>query len=179
MPYLVNGQLVPEELIREECMRIAKDPQWQRILDPTEREQRLRFAAERCAQERMLIEQVAAKAVEVAVRKAGGYEEGELGRKLMRKAFESESGPLADMTLESGERKAQADLFAGAIGAAKNPASHRDVEMSKIEAARLILLASYLMSIVGPEELEPGPHCEITLQRVSRERWPRASVFWN
>lgn len=88
------------------------------------------------------------KAVEVAVRKAGGYEEGELGCKLMRKAFESESGPLADMTVESGERKAQADLFAGAIGAAKNPASHRDVEMSKIEAARLILLASYLMSIV-------------------------------
>lgn len=41
------------------------------------------------------------------------------------------------------------NLFAGAtIGAAKNPASHSDVEMSKVEAARLILLASYLMSIV-------------------------------
>jgi uncharacterized protein (TIGR02391 family) len=88
------------------------------------------------------------KAVEVAVRKAGGYEEGELGIKLMRKAFEPMKGPLTDKTLENGEQQAQSDLFAGAIGAAKNPASHRDVEMSKIEAARLIIFASQLISIV-------------------------------
>lgn len=88
------------------------------------------------------------KAVEVAVRKAGGYEDGELGTKLMRKAFEPMKGPLADKTLENGEQQAQSDLFAGAIGAAKNPASHRAVEMSKLEAARLILFASQLMSIV-------------------------------
>lgn len=65
----------------------------------------------------------------------------------MRKAFEPMKGPLADKSLESGEQ-ALADLFAGAVGAAKNPASHRDVEMGKVEAARLILLASYPMSIV-------------------------------
>ena len=88
------------------------------------------------------------RAVEVAVRKAGGYEEGELGTKLMRKAFEPMKGPLADKTLENGEQQAQSDLFAGAIGAAKNPTSHREIEMSKIEAARLILFASQLMSIV-------------------------------
>jgi uncharacterized protein (TIGR02391 family) len=88
------------------------------------------------------------KTVEIAVRRAGGYEEGELGVKLMRKAFEVGKGPLTDKTLEQGEQQAQSDLFAGAIGAAKNPASHRDVEMSKPEAARLILFASYLLSIV-------------------------------
>ena len=88
------------------------------------------------------------KAVEIAVRKTGGYAEGELGVKLMRKAFEPGKGPLADKTLETGEQQAQADLFAGAIGAAKNPASHRDVEMSSAEAARLLLFASYLLSIV-------------------------------
>jgi uncharacterized protein (TIGR02391 family) len=88
------------------------------------------------------------KTIEVAVRKAGGYEECELGTKLMRKAFEPTKGPLADKTLENGEQQAQSDLFAGAIGAAKNPTSHREVEMSKIEAARLILFASQLMSIV-------------------------------
>ena len=88
------------------------------------------------------------KAVEVAVRKAGGYEEGELGYKLMRKAFEPGKGPLADKALENGEQQAQSDLFAGAIGGAKNPASHRDVEMNRVEAARLILLASYLMSML-------------------------------
>jgi len=30
MPYLVNDQLVSEELIREEFGRIGWDPQWQR-----------------------------------------------------------------------------------------------------------------------------------------------------
>jgi uncharacterized protein (TIGR02391 family) len=88
------------------------------------------------------------KTVEVAVRQAGSYPENELGVKLMRKAFEVGRGPLADTALEAGEQQAQSDLFAGAIGSAKNPASHRDVEMTKTEAARLLLLASYLLSIV-------------------------------
>ena len=60
MPYLVNGQLVPEELIREEFGRIGRDPQWQSIADPNERAYRLRAAAEQCAQERILIERAAA-----------------------------------------------------------------------------------------------------------------------
>jgi hypothetical protein len=48
MPYLVNAQLVPEELIREEFRRIGRDSQWQRIPDLTERARQL------------LIEQIAA-----------------------------------------------------------------------------------------------------------------------
>ena len=84
------------------------------------------------------------KAVEIAVRKAAGYQEGELGVPLMRKAFHPDTGPLTDKTVVVAEREAMASLFAGAIGAAKNPASHRDVEMSRIEAARLIVFASYL-----------------------------------
>jgi hypothetical protein len=55
---------------------------------------------------------------------------------------------LTDKTLVISERQAMSALFAGAIGAAKNPSSHRNVEMSRTEAARLILFASYLMSIV-------------------------------
>jgi uncharacterized protein (TIGR02391 family) len=88
------------------------------------------------------------KAIEVAVRTAGGFGVGELGVPLMRKAFHSDTGPLTDKAAVVAEREAMLNLFAGAIGAAKNPASHRDVEMSKVEAARLILFASYLMSIV-------------------------------
>jgi len=55
----VNGQLVPEQLILEESGRIGRDPQWQRIADAAERAQRLRAAAEQCAQDRILIEQAA------------------------------------------------------------------------------------------------------------------------
>ena len=60
MPYLVNDQLVPEELVREEFLRIGRDPQWHSIPDLTERANRLHAAAEQCAQDRVLIEQAAA-----------------------------------------------------------------------------------------------------------------------
>jgi uncharacterized protein (TIGR02391 family) len=63
----------------------------------------------------------AMKAVEVAVRDAGKFSAGDLGRDLMRKAFRPENGPLTDKSAESGERPALSDLFAGAIGAYKNP----------------------------------------------------------
>jgi hypothetical protein len=60
MPYLVNGQSVPEELIKEEFGRIGRDPQWQNIADLAERASRLRAAAQQCAIDRILIEQTAA-----------------------------------------------------------------------------------------------------------------------
>jgi hypothetical protein len=60
MPYLVNGQLVSEELIKEEFGRIGRDAQWEQITDLSERADRLRAAAEQCAQDRVLIEQTAA-----------------------------------------------------------------------------------------------------------------------
>jgi hypothetical protein len=39
-------------------------------------------------------------------------------------------------------------LFSGAMGHARNPAGHTDVEVTAVEAARLIIFASYLLSIV-------------------------------
>jgi hypothetical protein len=47
------------------------------------------------------------KVVEMAVRKCGGYPDGELGVPLMRKAFAPNAGPLADKSLEAGEQEAQ------------------------------------------------------------------------
>lgn len=90
----------------------------------------------------------AMRAVEVAVRKAGGFPDNELGVDLMRKAFHNKTGPLTDKKVVDAEREAISHLFAGASGAAKNPPSHREVEMNRAEAARLILFASHLMSIV-------------------------------
>jgi hypothetical protein len=93
------------------------------------------------------------KEVEVAVRhtanaRGAGYAASEVGVTLMRKAFHPETGSLADKTLVAAEREAEMHLFAGAIGHAKNPTSHRDVAVTAIEAARLIVFASHLFDIV-------------------------------
>jgi len=93
------------------------------------------------------------KEVEVAVRKTANskgaeYPDDVLGTTLMRKAFHPETGPLTDKSRVASEREAEMHLFSGAIGHAKNPASHRDVEISPQEAARVVVFASHLLSIV-------------------------------
>ena len=89
------------------------------------------------------------KQVEVGVRKAGAYENSDMGVKLMRTAFNPDSGPLSDQTAPCAERQALSDLFAGAIGSYKNPHSHRNVAVSDPEeAAEMIILASHLLKIV-------------------------------
>ena len=87
------------------------------------------------------------KQVEVAVRKAGGYADTELGVDLMRKAF-GDKGLLTDRNQPPAEQAARAHLFAGAIGAYKNPGSHRDVAPTAEEAAEVIIFASHLLRIV-------------------------------
>jgi Protein of unknown function (Hypoth_ymh) len=51
-------------------------------------------------------------------------------------------------TLVSGEREAESALFAGAMGHCRNPVAHRDVTLAPQETARLIVIASHLLSIV-------------------------------
>lgn len=88
------------------------------------------------------------KEIEVEVRRAAGLTDDQIGVTLMRRAFHPDHGPLADHTTVQGERQAMMDLFAGAIGHAKNPQSHRDAPVSRNEAAQLIVLASYLLRLV-------------------------------
>jgi uncharacterized protein (TIGR02391 family) len=91
----------------------------------------------------------AMKAVEVAVREAAGLAAGDIGTKLMRRVFDVENGALTDKTAESSERQSLSDLFAGAIGAYKNPQSHRNVALDDPdEAAEIIMLANHLLRIV-------------------------------
>jgi hypothetical protein len=93
------------------------------------------------------------KEIEVATRntanaKGASYADSEVGTTLMRKAFHPETGPLTDKSLVPAEREADMHLFAGAIGHAKNPTSHRDVAITAPEAARLIVFAGHLFGIV-------------------------------
>lgn len=91
----------------------------------------------------------AMKAVEVEVRRIAGFPNELLGVNLMRKAFNSKDGALRDPGAEGGEQQATADLFAGAIGAYKNPASHRTVKFDDpVEAAEVVQLADLLLRIV-------------------------------
>lgn len=61
MPYLVNGQCVPEELIRQQEQRIGGDPEWNAITDEAERARRVRAAAEGLAIDHILVAQAAAR----------------------------------------------------------------------------------------------------------------------
>lgn len=99
----------------------------------------------------------AMKAVEVEVRRVSGLPNELIGVALMRKAFAPNDGPLADPDAEGGERQATCDMFAGAIGLYKNPASHRTVKFDDpVEAAEVIQLADLLLRIVARAQARLG-----------------------
>ena len=87
----------------------------------------------------------AMKSVEIAVRDACGSETKEIGVKLMHRAF-GEDGPLRNREADKGEEDGLKFLFAGAIGAYKNPHSHRDVHVEDVtEALTIVMFASQLL----------------------------------
>ncbi|HEX8532807.1 MAG TPA: TIGR02391 family protein [Allosphingosinicella sp.] len=88
------------------------------------------------------------KSVEVAVRTACRYDNTVIGKRLVIRAFNPDDGPLRNVGTTQDEREAEMALFVGAIGHCKNPASHRDVDLDREEAARLIVFASHLLAIV-------------------------------
>ncbi|OGO00164.1 MAG: TIGR02391 family protein [Chloroflexi bacterium RBG_13_52_14] len=89
------------------------------------------------------------KEVEIRVRASAHLPDELCGVKLMRQAFDSDKGPLAETSLADAERQAMASLFAGAIGLFKNPASHRDINLEDpLKAAELIFFANHLLRIV-------------------------------
>ena len=88
------------------------------------------------------------KEVEIAVRDAGGYAKKDYGVTLMRQAFHPQEGALTDANQLPAEKDATLALFAGAIGLYKNPHSHRNVNITPVEAAEMIIFASSLLKII-------------------------------
>jgi uncharacterized protein (TIGR02391 family) len=95
----------------------------------------------------------AMKAVEVEVRRAAELDDSVIGVDLMRQAFKPAGGPLADAEAHPGERVATMELFAGSIGAFKNPSSHRTVHFDDpVEAAEVVQLADLLLRLLRRAE---------------------------
>ncbi|OPY59847.1 MAG: hypothetical protein A4E56_03062 [Pelotomaculum sp. PtaU1.Bin065] len=94
------------------------------------------------------------KAVEVQVRKLSCLPADDVGIKLMRRAFDIETGPLTDIGAPRAEREGLAHLFAGAISCFKNPHSHRDVKIDFNDAFEMLIIASHLLRILDRKSSE-------------------------
>lgn len=82
----------------------------------------------------------AMKAVEVEVRRLAGLDNAVIGVGLMRQAFKPDGGPSPMAIME---------LFAGAIGAFKNPSSHRTVHFDDaVQAAEVVQAADLLLRLL-------------------------------
>ena len=94
------------------------------------------------------------RAVEIRVRALGGYPDQIIGADLMNKAF-GPSGPLTDSSAAKGEQEGTRALFAGAFGALRNPAGHRQIDYDDLsEAAEAVQLASLLMRSLDRTEAQ-------------------------
>lgn len=93
------------------------------------------------------------KTIETRIREKINVAPEYVGVKLIRKAFNSENGPLTDYELPKAEREAFCNYIAGAFGYYKNPCSHRDVEMDFISAFDRIVVASDLLKVIENSKL--------------------------
>src|SRR5207248_3542012 len=90
----------------------------------------------------------AMKAVEVRVRRLGGFADDLVGVDLMNKGFNS-TGPLTDKSSVKAEQEGVRALFAGAYAVFRNPSGHRDVNFDDVsEAAEMVQTASLLMRML-------------------------------
>ena len=91
----------------------------------------------------------AMRQVEIAMRQATGADPSVPAVNTARNAFRPNDGTLTDLDAPAGEQQGMMDLFAGAMGALKNPHSHRWVNYdSPGDAAAAVIFASQLLRII-------------------------------
>jgi uncharacterized protein (TIGR02391 family) len=91
----------------------------------------------------------AMREVEISLREASGADPHAYGLDLVNQAFRPPGGPLVDTHLPPAEQQAIANLFRGAIGALKNPHSHRQIHFDDAtEAAEIVIFASFLLRVL-------------------------------
>lgn len=95
----------------------------------------------------------AMRAVEIRVRKLGGFGEDDYGVNLMNRAF-GPGAPLRDVeATKKGEQDGMRALFVGAYAVLRNPGGHREVDYDDPgEAAEAVHAASLLMRILDRVE---------------------------
>lgn len=107
---------------------------------------------------------MAMKEVEVRIRALSGLPNTLVGTKLAQEAFKppkdsTAGGALYQADSDPGEAVALMELFKGAIGTFKNPASHRRVDFADAtEAAEVVLLADLLMRLLA--KLDQAPRAD-------------------
>lgn len=144
MMFTPNGEQVSDAQDIQRLREAADFPRW--MIHPSIAEKVWRALMRDDLGDAVLF---AFKAVEEAVRSAGGFTANDYGVKLMRDAFNKDKGPLTDLSQPDAEREGLQQLFAGAILSYKNPHSHRTVDLTEIrEAQEQVVLASHLLRIV-------------------------------
>ena len=144
---------MPQATIAERGRVVAeRDPDLERVRAETRIEMGLHPLLERDAREHFVRGDCptaafeAMREVEIQIRARAELDASDVGQDLVRKAFNHETGRLADPTRIRGENEATSHLFAGSIGLFKNPVSHRRVEYADpMAAADVLLLADLLL----------------------------------
>jgi len=94
------------------------------------------------------------KQVEIAVKQASNV--GEVGAKLMRTAFNPNSGVLNTLQ-EPSEKEGLMFVFTGAIQLFRNSTGHNNIVLAPQEAAHLLIHASYLLTLVEKHSRAANP----------------------
>jgi hypothetical protein len=93
--------------------------------------------------------------LEERLRKVGNIKDNSVGRDLVNKVF-GKAGTLAKDFTDESERDGYRDLFAGVVGAFRNPSAHRLIDPNPEEGGAYIVFVNLLLKHLA-RFTEPGP----------------------